>query len=56
MVKLRLGDHAMQLHRGGVREEVGASLAHLSGDHIWITNILRRPAQLEGNECVEAGA
>jgi hypothetical protein len=32
------------------------SLAHLSGDDIRVADILRRPAQLEGNERVEAGA
>jgi len=54
--ELRLRNHAVQFHRGSVREEVGVSLAHLSGVHIRITNILRRPAQFEGNKCIEAGA
>src|SRR5580692_12169596 len=34
----------------------GASLAHLSGDDIRVADILRRPAHLEGNERIEAGA
>jgi hypothetical protein len=36
-----------------VRKEIGASLAHLSGDDIGVTNILRGSAQLEGNESVD---
>ncbi len=53
--ELRLGDHAVQLHRGSVREEVWVSLAHFSGDHIRIADILRHPAQFEGDKRVDVG-
>ena len=52
--ELRLRDYGVQFHRGGVRYEVGAYLAHSAGDHIRIADALRRPAQLERNEGIEA--
>jgi Bacterial regulatory helix-turn-helix protein, lysR family len=46
--ELRLCDHAVQFHRRGVREEVGESFAHLSGDDIRIADVLRRHPSSNG--------
>jgi len=45
----------MQLHRGGMGEEIGAPFTHLFGNDVWIANILRRSAKFEGNKRIESG-
>jgi hypothetical protein len=54
--ELWLSDHPMQLHRGGVREEVVLPAAKFPGDDVGVAHVFRRPAQLKRNQVVQAGA